>query len=92
MAAMNRRCNDYDEAPAYVDYLSRGCFLLTYFRGDIGSHVDGHFKRALMLSGQQEPREKMTEMTVFTGDRSFQTESTKAGQWKTKKRSFCRIC
>lgn len=66
---MNSRCNDYDEAPAYVDYLSRGCFLLTYFRGDIGSHVDGHFKRALMLSGPQGSREKMTGLTEATGDR-----------------------
>ena len=43
--------SEKEAQPTHTQYLSANSVLLTYFSGDISTHVDEHFSRALSQSG-----------------------------------------
>lgn len=51
--------DDTEQTPENAEYLGSNCVLLTYFSGDIDSHVDEHFSRALAHLQQQQQQQKV---------------------------------
>ncbi|XP_030060101.1 transcription cofactor vestigial-like protein 3 [Microcaecilia unicolor] len=65
---------DEKEQPADMEYLSSRCVLFTYFQGDIGAEVDGHFSRALSQASSFSP--ESTAAKTKTGTHPLWRESS----------------